>query len=307
VATPSEAPALDLASYELTLRRAATVRAGEAADPELARILDRVRTRRAERSGRGGSPMARAVPGTEPASPPDAPGTVSGGPPGQVLAIEQVGPAVRILRVGRPPGLQFKAGQYLRAGIAGRRAKKFSLASAPHEPVVELCIELIPGGELTPLLFTIQVGAQLELSDTAKGSFLLDEQATRHVFVATVTGIAPLRSMLRDALHRGVGQEFVILHGASNAEDLPYRAELEALAAADPRVRYVPTVSQPQAAINQGWSGHTGRVDPLAVEVAATIPTAGTRVYACGNPGMVANVVRDLEAAGFTVSSEEFS
>jgi ferredoxin-NADP reductase len=304
MATPSDAPALDLASYELTLRRAAAGRVAEASDPELAQVLERIRARRAGRSGSPVPQPAAAALGLERAPAPDA---MTGGPPGQVLAIEQVGPAVRIFRLGRPTGLQFKAGQYLRAGVAGRKAKKFSLASAPHEPIVELCVELIPGGEVTPLLFAVRVGAQLELSDTAKGAFLLDEQASRHFFVATVTGIAPLRSMLRDALHRGVGQEFVILHGASNAEDLPYRAELEALAVADPRVRYVPTISQPQAAANQGWSGRTGRVDPLAVEVAASIPTAGTHVYACGNPGMVANVVRDLGAAGFDVSSEEFS
>ena len=47
--------------------------------------------------------------------------------------------------------------------------------------------------------------------------------------VATVTGIAPLRSMLRDAMRRGIDAEFVVLHGASYADELPYHEELVAL------------------------------------------------------------------------------
>ena len=41
------------------------------------------------------------------------------GQPGTVLSIEDVAADVRIIRVGRPPGLQFVAGQYVKLGVPG--------------------------------------------------------------------------------------------------------------------------------------------------------------------------------------------
>jgi ferredoxin--NADP+ reductase len=285
----------------------------DVADPELRRILQQVERRRlAHRRDavaevlRVGTPDPRARRGPllgRRAAPHDR---HLDGPPGQVLEIEQVGPSVRIFRVGRPPGLRFRAGQYVKVGVPGGRQGSFSLASAPHEAHVELCIELVPGGRLTPRLFSLAAGAPLELGTRAKGSFLLDRTGRTHLMVATVTGIAPLRSMLRAALHDGTSDSFVVLHGASHADELPYLEELRALAATDPRVRYVPTVSRPDDPRNVGWRGETGRVDALAVRVADSLDRVDTRAYACGNPGMVATVTRALRERGVSVTSEVF-
>jgi NAD(P)H-flavin reductase len=107
---------------------------------------------------------------------------------------------------------------------------------------------------------------------------------------------------VRDALHRGFDGELCILHGASEADGLPYRDELTAVAAADPRVTYLPTVSRPEPA----WQGRTGRVDALAAEVARSLDPRDTHAYACGNPEMVAVVAAALERAGFAASREKF-
>jgi ferredoxin--NADP+ reductase len=287
----------EVAAYERRLRRTASERATGAADPGLATILSRVRDRRAQRSGPTGADR------------PSADRAVAGQPaagPGRVASIEQVSSDVRIFRIGRPPGFQFRAGQYVKVGIRGQRRADFSIASAPHEPHVELCIERIAGGRVTPALFGVGPGATLDVSDRAKGRFGLDESAGAHVFVATSTGIAPLRSMVRDALHRGVPGQLVIVHGASHADELPYVDELRALAASEDRVRYLPTISRPTDARNRSWTGATGRVDPLAVEVAATLDPAHTAVYVCGNSAMVRNVSTELRARGFRVATETF-
>ena len=223
-----------------------------------------------------------------------------------MLETENFGPSVRIFRIGRPPGFTFTAGQYLKAGLTGARQGSFTIASAPHESHLELCIELIPGGRLTPRMFAIAAGGRMEIGDTAKGSFVLDTSGSTHLMVATVTGIAPLRSMLRHALHTGTRDSFVILHGASYADELPYLDELTALAAADDRVRYVPTVSRPGEARNAGWQGATGRVDELAMKVVPSLDGLATRAYACGNPDMVDIVTRQLRERGLKVLNEKF-
>ena len=257
--------------------------------------------------GGGGSLARRAPAGADgPATRGRTAERALSGTPGQVIETEDVGPRVRIFRVGRPSGLSFRAGQYLKVGLPGARRGSFTIASAPHEKHLELCIELIPGGRLTPRMFATAAGGRLDLSDAAKGSFTLDGSGSTHLMVATVTGIAPLRSMLRDALHRGTRDRFVVLHGASYADELPYRAELTELAATDDRVSYTPTVSRPGEPRNAGWRGATGRVDALAREVAGTLPGATTHVYACGNPGMIDSVRREMRGRGLRVSTEAF-
>jgi NAD(P)H-flavin reductase len=252
-----------------------------------------------------------------------------GGVAGAVLDVRAVGPSIRIFRVRRPPGFAFEAGQSLRIGLAHAAVRRrYSIASAPADEHLEFCIESVPGGQLTSLLFELSAGAQLAIGAKAKGSFALRRDRQRHVMVATVTGIAPLRSMLRSALfpaalspaalshaappraaapHSGVPQ-FWVLHGASYADELPYADELAALARSDPRVHYVPTVSRPHAPRNRGWTGQHGRVDGL---VLPTLRALGSKhdiaVYACGHSEMVRAVRQRLEPLGYLVVDESFN
>ena len=179
----------DHVAFERQLTRRAQLRSGDAATPQLARILQDVATRRARRG----------------AAPPASPGSAvarATGPTGAadaVWSVETVATDVRIIRTGRPAGLQFRAGQYLKLGVPGNRSGSYSIASAPHDPHLEFCVELIAGGRLSPALFALRPGDPVTLTDRAKGGFVL-ATAPCHLMVATVTGIAPLRSMLRDAL-----------------------------------------------------------------------------------------------------------
>jgi ferredoxin--NADP+ reductase len=292
----------ELAGYERRLRRSARSGADEVHDPALAHVLEQVHRRRAARLASD----VRSLPEAEPVATGPVTAGAEAGAGGAILAVEPVGSSIRLFRIVRPRGFAFRAGQYAKLGVPGQKARDFSIASAPHEANLELCIERMPGGRLTPVLFGLGVGDRLEVASRAKGSFVVDDRATTHLMVATTTGIAPLRSMLRDLRHRGAPARVVVLHGASHADELPYLDELEALAATDERVAYLPTVSRPSEARNRGWTGRRGRVDALAREVAATLDPATTRVYACGQSAMVSTVRSDLGRAGFRVSTETF-
>jgi ferredoxin-NADP reductase len=284
----------DHVAFEGQLTRRAQMRSRDAASPQLAGILREVATRRARRNAApAAAPLPAAGRATGPSGRADA-----------VWSVETVAADVRIIRTGRPAGLQFRAGQYLKLGVPGNRSGSYSIASAPHDPHLEFCVELIAGGRLSPALFALRPGDRVTLTDRAKGGFVLTT-APCHLMVATVTGIAPLRSMLRDALHRGTNDEFIVLHGASHADELPYVEELTALAAADVRVQYQPTVSRPGVVRNRNWPHGSGRVDDLACRVAASLDPRRTHVYACGHPEMVKRVSGDL-GASFAVSTEVF-
>jgi ferredoxin-NADP reductase len=322
---PPERAGSEVRSYEARLRRGAGGRAAEVDDPELSEVLGLIGARRRRRSdprtpSRPGLALeslrthlpAPAEPATE--TPSEAAthqeaavaGRAPTGPPGRIIEVERVGATIAILRIGKPAGLTFTAGQYVRVGLTNVRLGKFTIASAPHDLHLELCVEAVPGGRLTPRLVALGPGAVVEVGSAAEGGFVLDRTGSPHVMVATGTGIAPFRSMVRDALHRGLTGPFVILHGASYADELPYHDELAALAASDARVEYVPTISRPTEARNAGWIGDQGRVDALAAELAPRWAGPATRVYACGNGAMVSAVTSTMKQLGLKVSSETF-
>jgi ferredoxin-NADP reductase len=296
-----------LGLFERRLRRAAVDRLGGADDDgatgadqaSLEAVFAHVARRRVQRSRPDGPRPASpaSARGAEPATAP-SPRASSGG--WRLLEVEEVGPTLRLLRVERPPGFEYTAGQYVKAGVAGVGRSSFSLASAPHEPHLELCVGLQPGGKVSPALFRLRPGDEVDLVPRAKGRFVLQPASDLHLMVATSTGIGPLRSMLLDSLHRGLPGRFVVLHGASTPDRLPYRAELGALARSDARVEYRSTVSGSTGGLR------AGRVDPLAEQVAAGLDPASTVAYVCGHPGMVDSVRATLSRLGFEVRSEKF-
>jgi ferredoxin-NADP reductase len=97
----------------------------------------------------------------------------------------------------------FEPGQYITIGVDGVE-RPYSIASAPYEPLIELFIERVPpeqGGTLTPILHARRVGDRVTMRPQARGRFTLRANVTHRVMVATVTGVAPYVSMVRQSLH----------------------------------------------------------------------------------------------------------
>jgi len=203
----------------------------------------------------------------------------------------------------------FTPGQYATIGMEdGERLieRPYSIVSSPHEELLELFIELVPEGELTPPLFhKLQVGDFVTLRPRAKGRFTLDPGSQRHLMIATVTGIAPFISMIRtsrEEMRRHQSRpplEFFVMQGASRSWEFCYKDELERLAREVSWLQYVPTVSRPWE--DTTWGGETGRVETKIekyVEQWGLHPD-DTTAYACGHPGMIKNAKAILTNLGF--------
>lgn len=216
-----------------------------------------------------------------------------------------------IIRLRPEIDFSFKAGQYCTLGI-GSIERAYSIVSAPHEEDLEIFVELVPppDGALTPLMWKLNVGDSLSIRPRAKGIFTMDERYTRHLMVATVTGIAPFMSTIRSYLHRGgEGHVFYVLQGASYTNEFTYQDEMENLAGTYPEtVVYVPTVSRPMEQRNAGWSGVTGRVNAIVEEYVEKFDLApeNTMVYACGHPGMIEDAKEKLTPKGFRLKEERY-
>jgi ferredoxin-NADP reductase len=220
-----------------------------------------------------------------------------------LLARREIAPGLLQLEVSRPRGFQYRAGQHVKLGVGGV-LRTYSLVSAPHQSELEFFVEVFPGGRLSERLRSLAPGAALTVGERAKGKLRPDAGRPVQLLVATGTGIAPYVSLLRDHLHRGpAGRRFVVLHGASHADELGYHEELAAMATRHPdTITYVPTVSRPDGPRSRGWVERVA--GPLVARLGST--PADTAVFACGNPGMVRNIAEDFRRRGFRVFTEPF-
>jgi ferredoxin/flavodoxin---NADP+ reductase len=203
----------------------------------------------------------------------------------------------------------FKPGQYCTLGQEGIE-RAYSIASAPYEPWLEIFVELVPEGELTPRMWKLKPGDTMSLRPRPKGIFTMDKKVHHHFMLATVTGVSPYVSIIRQYLHDGdQGHRFYVLLGASYQDELTYDAEFCRLAAQHPDVvQFVPTVSRPDHERNRGWSGARGRVNAIAGEFLERfrLPQDDTLVYTCGHPGMIAAVKEEVVPQGWKFKEERF-
>ena len=229
----------------------------------------------------------------------------------EVLRRQDITDDLLLMWIQKPEGFSFKAGQYCTIGRDGI-GRAYSISSAPHEEDIELFVELVPppDGALTPILWELQPGDKVTIRPRAKGLFTFRPSQPRQLLLATVTGVVPYVSFVRDYLHNGrEGHHFYLLQGASYMDEFTYKDELEGLASSHPEVlTYVPTVSRPAEEHNTGWKGETGRVNNIVekyIERSGLSPE-DTLVYACGHPGMIEDVKERLKPRGFRVEEERF-
>ena len=198
-------------------------------------------------------------------------------------------------------GLDFIPGQFvsfstqIHTGDAGAKeiTRAYSIASAPRSAAnrFELCLNLAPDGLFSHHLFRMKPGDTVEMRPPL-GMFVLRQPPRDSLFVATGTGIAPFRSMLKAHLSASSPQ-FTLVFGVRHESHLIYRDEFEELARQYPNFRFWPTLSRAQPS----WTGRTGHVQQHLEEA-----LAGRRdvdVYLCGLKLMVDDVRSRLKAAGF--------
>ena len=232
-------------------------------------------------------------------------------PRARLVARKDVADDLMVIKLHPDVDFTFKAGQYCTLGF-GSVERAYSIVSAPHEPELEIFVELVrpPEGALTPLMWQLKVGDSMSIRPRAKGIFTMDERYHDHLMVATVTGVAPFISTIRSYLHRGgQGHRFYVLQGASYEDEFTYKEEMDELVRDHPEtVVYVPTVSRPAEDKNAGWQGVAGRVNTIVERYVDefSLDPQGTLVYACGHPGMIEDVGERLSPRGFKVKEERY-
>ena len=209
----------------------------------------------------------------------------------------EIAPEVRhfVFEVPEVEKFTFVPGQFVSMNqvIDGKKiTRAYSLASAPTETNrFELCLNLLHEGLLSPRLFAMQPGETVDIRPPL-GMFVLRNPPRDSVFIATGTGIAPFRSILRGKLN-AASQGFTLVFGVRYESHLMYRAEFETMAREFPHFRFMPTLSRP----DEWWTGRTGHVQAHLRE--AIGERRDVDVLLCGLKLMVDDVRNILKEMGF--------
>jgi ferredoxin-NADP reductase len=171
--------------------------------------------------------------------------------------------------------------------------RSYSIASAPEDRHIELTVERIDDGEVSPYLADeLLPGDEIELRGPIGGYFAWEEAPGMPVFlVGGGSGVVPLRAMLRH--HRATGSTIPVrlLYSARSLEDVIYRDELTAADRNDVRL----TLTRRQPA---GWRGYGRRVDRELVAEVCWPAAERPLVYVCGPTGFVEAAAGALVSLG---------
>ena len=168
--------------------------------------------------------------------------------------------------------------------------RAYSIASAPRRDAsFDLCLNRVEDGFLSNWLCDLPEGATVQFHGP-HGRFVLREPPTDSIFIATGTGVAPIRSMVEWLFadpQRNRDHEYWLLFGTRYEHSIYYRSEFEAIAKVNPNFHYVPTLSR----CGNDWQGCRGYVQDHVRSIVAG--RSDMRAYICGLHQMV-NATREL-------------
>ena len=216
---------------------------------------------------------------------------------GRLLEFTDIADEVRhfVFEVPDVERLEFVPGQFvsLSSVIDDKKVTRaYSIGSAPQGNLFELCLNRVKEGKLSPRLFDMQIGDEIAFQGPL-GYFVLRHPPNDSVMIATGTGIAPFRSMLKAHLANHARQRFTLIFGVRYERNIMYRDEFEMMAADHANFQFWPTLSRPE----DGWAGRSGHVQTHLLE--ALGDRRDIDVYICGLKLMVDDVRARLKELGF--------
>ena len=206
------------------------------------------------------------------------------------------------------------AGQHLDVRLTapdGYQAQRsYSIASAGPGTRIELAVDELPEGEVSPFLVEdVQVGDKLELHGPLGGYFIWKPQSVTRdprpvQLIAGGSGVVPFLAMVRAHAATGDPTPFRLLYAVRGQSDIFYRQELIQLALSGLKLDYVYSRTAPH-----DWPVPAGRITKEALAGLAVPASQKPRVFICGSTGfveLVAGWLIELGHAAGDIRTERF-
>jgi ferredoxin-NADP reductase len=185
--------------------------------------------------------------------------------------------------------------------------RSYSIASAPDGDHLELTVQRLPDGEVSPYLAQVlAAGDLLELRGPIGGWFAWEPAPAPVLLVAGGSGVVPLMAMIRTRAATGTHSPFRLVYSVRGPGDALYAAELAERQRVDDwlQVGYVYTRTTPA-----GWPVPPGRIAAGALAAPGWAPDRNPAVFVCGPTGFVEATANLLVNTGHdprTIKTERF-
>lgn len=214
----------------------------------------------------------------------------------RLLSNEPETPTTRRVRLDVDGGpFLYRAGQAasLAAGLA--EPTPYSIASAPFETSrhgwLEFLVKVDGSSRFGAIVETLQPGTPIQVQGPA-GHFVLPELSddVPLLFIAGGTGIAPMRSMIFEALYQGHRGSRSLVYSARTPGEFAYLDELRGLAEHGQLALTLTLTGEVEE-----WAHARGRA---RAEHLASLVSPGAMAFVCGPPAMVADLPPALVSLG---------
>lgn len=187
----------------------------------------------------------------------------------------------------------FSAGQYAAVSFEGQAPRDYSMANRPDEKMLEFHIRRMgSGGASHYVAAHLKPGDLVRVEGPYGSSHLRESHAGPIVAIAGGSGLAPVKSIIEQALALGKQQPITLYFGVRDERDLYLEPHFAALAAKHPNFRFVPVLSEPSAPTSR----RSGFVHQAVAADRADFD--GMKAYIAGPPPMVEAATRLLQERG---------
>ncbi len=168
-------------------------------------------------------------------------------------------------RFEKPEGFKYKAGQYSVIRVPPLRedyrnnVRTCSTSSSPTEPYVQFTFTMRHTG-FKDTLMDMDRGFEVELYPAVGKMTLEDVPGDKVVMIAGGIGVAPYRGMIKYAYDTNMSdRKITLLYSDKVIEEISYKAEFDAIAAAFPSFMPVYTLTRHEESHGE-WKGERGRI-----------------------------------------------
>jgi ferredoxin-NADP reductase len=201
----------------------------------------------------------------------------------------------------------FSAGQYVSVKVNDEGLRRsYSIASAPGGNKIEILLDVSPMGVGCKFFMGLAVGDVVEALGPI-GIFVLDKKRPKEkkMFIATGSGVAPMRSMISDLLINQKYQgELRLIWGMRHEEDLFWLEEWEELKRDFPNFDYHIVLSKP----GEHWHGECGHVGDCLRGgfILKEKDLLVWEFYLCGGQDMIIETAAYLQSQGVAKQAIHF-
>ncbi|REL31356.1 NAD(P)H-flavin reductase [Thalassotalea euphylliae] len=214
----------------------------------------------------------------------------------RVEQITNLTPYVYKVMLAPNEAVTFKPGQYLNLVMAEDDKRAFSIASAPHQSLIELQI-----GAFGEDSYAMQAIEKLKNSDSVTieapmGNAHLREESQRPLLLmAGGTGFSYIKSMFEHLAKQGTERPLLVYWGL-RTQDACYELEqTKAMVESLPNARFIPVVEQ----ADEAWQGQTGLVHQAVMKDIVSLEPYD--IYLAGRFDMVGIVRNDFVEHGANI------